>query len=158
MSGALWLWELPQSLLGLGLLAVQRARGRVHGVERTADGRRLVETEGIGISLGAFVFWSRADLFGRPFDVPLIRAHELGHTVQSRRLGWLYLPTVGIASSSRAVYALLWQRRHGRPWPRYFDAWPEDMADPHGGVRRGADGARHLPAGSPLDPDPLRGC
>lgn len=154
----LWTWELPQSLLGLGLYAVQRARSKVHATEPTADGRMLVESEGIGISLGAYVFWSRRDAFGHPFDVPLIRAHELGHTVQSRRLGWLYLPTVGIASSSRALFALAWQRRHGRPWPRYFDAWPESAADRHGGVRRDAAGKRELPGGSPLDPDPMMGC
>ncbi len=155
MSGSwiLWTWELPQSALGVALLGVQRLRGRVHGIERTRDGRRLVQTDGIGISLGAFVFWSRHDAFGHPFNVPLIRAHELGHTVQSRRLGWLYLPTVGIASSSRAVFALVWQWREGKPWPHYFDAWPERAADVHGGIGRGPDGRRMLPpSGSPLDP------
>ena len=145
----LWTWELPQSLLGLGLLGALRAGGRVRGVEHRADGRRMVESVALGISLGAFVFWSRADLFGQPFDVPLLRAHELGHTVQSRRLGWLYLPTVGLASSSRALYGLAWQRRHGRPWPRYFDAWPESAADWHGGIRRDARGRRVLVAPPP---------
>lgn len=149
----LWTWELPQTLLGAGLLAWLRLRGRVYAIERTADGRLLVETTGLGISLGGYVYWSRVDLFGNPFDVDLIRAHELGHTVQSRRLGWLYLPTVGIASSSRALYAMAWYRRHGRVWGHYFDAWPESAADHHGSIRRSATGRRTLPAGGcPLDP------
>lgn len=155
MRALLWTWELPQTLLGLGLLAVQRRRGKVHGVERLADGRRLVETEVLAISLGGYVFWSRTGLYDLPFQVDLVRAHELGHTVQSRRLGWLYLPTVGIASSSRALYSAWLQRRTGQPWLRYFDAWPEDAADRHGGILRDDRGNRYLPpAGSPLDPSP----
>ena len=113
----LWTWELPQTLLGLTLFAVQYCRGRVYQVERMTDGRRLIQTDAIGISLGGFVYWSRRDAFGNPFQVPLIRAHELGHTIQSRRLGWLYLPTVGIASVSRVAFSWLHLKRHGRPWP-----------------------------------------
>ena len=151
----LWTWELPQTLLGVGLYAVQRLRGRVFSVEQMPDGRRLIETTGLGISLGGFVYWSRRDAFGNPFQVRLIRAHELGHTVQSRRLGWLYLPTVGIASGSRALYAMAYFKRHRRVWGRYFDAWPESMADAHGGIHRDPHGRRVLPpGGSPLDPAP----
>lgn len=144
MGVLLWTWELPQSLLGLGLWGLLRLRGRVHGVELRPDGRRLVETVGLGVSLGACVFWARVDLFGRPFDVDLIRAHELGHTVQSRRLGPLYLPTVGVVSVSRALYSAWHQHRTGVPWPRYFDAWPESAADRHGGIERDGRGRRVL--------------
>jgi len=156
-TALLWTWELPQTLLGASLYGWLRLRGRVYAVEHLADGRRLIETTGLGISLGGYVYWSRADLFGNPFDVPLIRAHELGHCVQSRRLGWLYLPTVGIASSSRAMYAMAYFKRRGEVWGHYFDAWPESAADHHGGIRRNASGKRCLPPeGSPLDPAPLR--
>ncbi|MBO86811.1 MAG: hypothetical protein CL927_15780 [Deltaproteobacteria bacterium] len=150
-----WTWELPQTLLGAMLYAVQHMRGRMYAVERTRDGRCLVETTGIGISLGGYVYWSRKDAFGNPFDVRLIRAHELGHTVQSRALGWLYLPTVGVASGSRALFSMSYFKRYGRPWGRYFDAWPESAADAHGGIVRNAAGRRELPpGGSPLDPHP----
>jgi hypothetical protein len=153
MTVALWTWELPQTLVGATLKAVRRARGKVLHVEHLPDGRQLIETEGVAISLGGYVYWSRADRFGHPFEVDLIRAHELGHTVQSRRLGWLYLPLVGVASSSRALYAMRWQRTHGRPWPRYYDAWPESAADAHAGIYQDAQGERHLPPeGSPLVP------
>ncbi len=151
----LWTLELPQTLLGAALYGYLRARGKVFGTERTADGRRLVETTGLGISLGGFVYWSRVDAFGNPFTVPLIRAHELGHTVQSRRLGWLYLPTVGVASGSRALFAMAYYKRHGRVWGHYFDSWPESAADVHGGIYRDEAGRRRLPeGGSPLDPAP----
>ncbi|MCA9533331.1 MAG: hypothetical protein KC593_06630 [Myxococcales bacterium] len=152
MSLRLWTWELPQTLIGRALKAVRQERGKVLAVERMADGRELVETEGIAVSLGGYVFWSRTDRFGHPFEVDLIRAHELGHTVQSRRLGWLYLPVVGVVSSTRALYAQGWQHRHGRPWPRYYDAWPESAADAYGGIIRDERGQRRLPpTGSPLD-------
>lgn len=140
----LWTWEGPQSLLGLLLLGLLRAQGRVHGVERLADGRRLVEGEALGVSLGAYVFWARCDPFGDPFELDLLRAHELGHTVQSRRLGPLYLATVGVVSPSRALYAMAYRRRTGRGWDRYYDSWPEDAADRYGGIVRAANGRRVL--------------
>lgn len=140
----LWTWEAPQSLLGLALYGWLRARDRVQGVQRRPDGRRLVQTERWAISLGAFVFWARVGIDGRPLDPTLIQAHELGHTFQSRRLGPLYLLTVGIASPARALYAMGYYRRTGRAWPHYFDAWPEDEADRLGGIVRDAAGRRVL--------------
>ena len=140
----LYTWEIPQSLLGLLLLGWLRLRGRVLSVERRPDGRRLVETPGTAISLGAWVYWARFGIDGSRFDPALIRAHELGHTVQSRRLGPLYLLTVGIASPARAAYAWWFWRRTGRGWTRYYDAWPEDEADRLGGIVRDAAGRRVL--------------
>jgi hypothetical protein len=140
----LWTWEGPQSLLGLLLLGVMRARGQVRSIEHLPDGRQLVEGEALGVSLGAYVFWARCDPFGDPFELDLLRAHELGHTVQSRRLGPLYLPTVGVVSPSRALYAMAYRRRTGRGWARYYDSWPEAAADRHGGIVRQADGSRVL--------------
>lgn len=140
----LYTWELPQSLLGLALYALLRLRGGVLGIERRPDGRRLIETRGTAISLGAWVYWARFGLDGAPFERNLIRAHELGHTVQSRRHGPLYLLTVGLPSVSRAAYAWWFLRRTGRAWAHYFDAWPEDDADRLGGIRRDARGRRFL--------------
>ena len=99
-------------------------------------------------------------LFGDPFDLDLLRAHELGHTVQSRRLGPLYLPTVGIVSPTRALYAMAYRWRTGRGWARYYDRWPEDAADRYGGIVREADGRRVLrgPARVVAPPVPGQPC
>lgn len=82
--------------------------------------------------------------------------------MQSRRLGWLYLPTVGVASVSRVLYSRLFAWRRGRAWGGYYDAWPEDAADRHGGVWRDEAGRRRPPRrGDPralgLDPGADRG-
>jgi len=131
------LWELPQNLLGLGLWVLLRALGRVRG-EEWERGRRFIETERLGVSLGSFVFWC-------PDNHPVgarerwTRAHEFGHTVQSRAFGPLYLLIVGLPSVSRAAYSLWCLRRTGRPWAGYYDGWPEKQADRLGGVRRMRD-------------------
>lgn len=138
----LYTWELPQSLLGHLLLGWLRRRGRVLGEERRPDGRRLVETPATAVSLGAVVFWSRFGLDRSHPEARLNRAHELGHAVQSRRLGPLYLLTVGVASPARVAYGWWYLRRTGRGWTRYYDAWPEDEADRLGGVVRDPRGRR----------------
>lgn len=128
------LWEAPQSLLGLAMLATEAARKRVVDIE-VEDGRLLVESIGTGISLGHVVFWCREN--NRWHDLDLRnRAHELGHTKQSRMLGWLYLPMIGLPSISRAAYALVYREVTGRQWTRYYEGYPEKWADRLGGVCR----------------------
>jgi hypothetical protein len=152
-AARLWTWELPQSLLGLGLRLLLRIGGRERGAERRPDGRWLIENDNLGVSLGTYVYWPTGLRRHGPAACRLTRAHELGHTVQSRRLGWLYLPTVGLASVSRVAYSAVFSWRWGRAWRGYYDAWPEDAADRHGGVWRDAEGRRRPPPrGSPLDP------
>lgn len=131
-------WELPQTLLGHALLRLLRRRGLVLGEEPGPD-CLLVETRHIGVSLGEVVFWFRGDGVG-PDGRGWCAQHELGHREQSRVFGPLYLLIVGLPSASRAAYAAAHQRRTGRRWTRYFDAWPEDDADRRGGVPPRVDG------------------
>jgi hypothetical protein len=127
-------WEGPQTALGALVLAVEAARRRIVQVEVEA-GRLVVESKGTGISLGHIVFWSRENSRWHDLDLRN-RAHELGHTRQSRMLGWLYLPVVGLPSISRAAYALVYREVTGRQWSHYYDGYPENWADRLGGVRR----------------------
>ena len=129
-------WEAPQTLLGGALLAIEKLRGRVVKIERE-EGRLVVESRGTGISLGHVVFWCRENNRWHELD-ERNRAHELGHTKQSRMLGWLYLPLVGVPSISRAAYALLYREVTGKSWTHYYDGYPEDWADRLGGVTRDA--------------------
>src|SRR6185369_10455986 len=86
-------------------------------------------------SLGYFVFYSRGE--GRYFVLDeRIRDHEWGHSFQSRLLGPLYLPLVGVPSIARVLYAVVFREVTGRRWEGYFDAYPEDWADRLGGVVR----------------------
>lgn len=127
-------WEAPQTALGAVTLGVEAARKRIVEIE-VEDGRLIVESTGTGISLGHIVFWSRENTRWHDLD-ERNRAHEIGHTKQSRLLGWLYLPLVGLPSISRAAYALVFREVTGRPWTRYYQGYPENWADRLGGVTR----------------------
>ncbi len=129
----LMIWELPQNALGVSRLGLAFARGRVEGV-RFEDERVMVEmVEGAAISLGLFVLWTTTD---NPY-VPVgaeNRAHEYGHSIQSRMLGPLYLPVIGVPSTMRVAYAVAYRAMHGRRWDGYYRGFPEKWADELGGV------------------------
>ncbi len=134
------------------LLAWLHLRGTLLSVERLEGGRYLCQSRGIAISLGLFVFWARFGAHPLHESDRLIRAHELGHTVQSRRWSWLYIPTVGVCSVSRVFYSWYYARTHKRFWTGYFDGWPENEADLLGNIGRDGSGRRTLlPGGCPLD-------
>lgn len=121
----LYLWQLPQNLLGLALVAIYGAKRQTEVFSKWTsevfDVYVSARMRG-GISLGKYIIlgkWhTRNDVL-----------HEHGHQIQSRWLGWLYLPTVGLVSGLRAWLNLY------KPG-RYYDAWPENEADKLGGVTR----------------------
>lgn len=133
-TGLSLLWEAPQTALGVAILGVEAARKRIRNIE-VEGGRMVVESCGTGISLGHIVFWSRESSRWHELD-DRNRAHELGHTKQSRLFGPLYLPIIGIPSISRVIYALAYREITGREWTRYYDGYPEKWADRLGGVPR----------------------
>ena len=119
----LYLWQLPQNLLGLCLLALG------HDEAFNYKGARVYSCTWMkgGISLGRYIFLH----FPTSVDV----CHEYGHTRQSRILGPLYLPVVGLWSATRAAFNL-YHPGH------YFDSFPENWADRLGGVYIDIDGKR----------------
>jgi hypothetical protein len=128
------LWELPQNALGVLVLGAVKLGGQAREVSRD-QGRWFVRTESLGISLGLFVFWSRGG--NRWFRAdPLMKRHEHGHTFQSRRLGPLYLPLVGVPSVLRVLYAMTYRELTGRKWRGYYAGYPERGADRLGGITR----------------------
>lgn len=122
----LYMWQLPQNLLGLLLVGWYRMIDK--GTERLAvRGRRgevLYRTDRMpgGVSLGRYIIVRR--------NVPDTINHELGHSVQSVMTGWLYLLIIGLPS---AIHNL-WHRRH--PEADYYDFYAERWADRLGGVGR----------------------
>lgn len=132
-SAALALWELPQNVLGVVNLAALLARGGVAQMARER-GRLMVEITVDGaVSLGYFVFYSAKDNAYVPVG-PENKDHEYGHSVQSRMLGPLYLPLVGIPSVSRVGVAVMHRALTGKRWRGYYEGWPERQADELGGV------------------------
>jgi hypothetical protein len=128
-------WELPQNLVGSALLAIELVAGSVRQA-RWERRRLFVESTRTAVSLGLFVFWTRTENRWVAIDGNT-KAHEYGHSIQSRLMGPLYLALVGLPSSLRAAYALAHREITGRRWDGYFDGYPESWADRLGGVDRG---------------------
>jgi hypothetical protein len=133
LRGALlFLWELPQNILGLLVLGLERGAGTVKEIRIEHD-RMVIQSTRNAVSLGYFVFWSEG--VNRYFILDdLTREHEIGHSFQSRLLGPLYLPLVGVPSVLHVLYAMAYREVTGRRWTGYFDTYPESWADRLGGV------------------------
>jgi len=133
VKALLFMWELPQTLLGLMVYAILKNKHRIVRIEKEKH-RLYLETINTGVSLGLFIFWTPA---GNRFWYLKndCRMHEFGHARQSVRLGPLYLLIVGIPSLSRVFYRWLYRKFMGRNWQKYYFGFPENWADGLGGVR-----------------------
>lgn len=127
----LYFWQLPQNLLGLLFLLVLRKRRLVH----EQDGRRFYVARAMrgAISLGDYIIISENNSRRKP-----VYDHEFGHTVDSRKWGWLYLPVIGLCSG---LHCLLYDRATS-----YYDYWTERRANRFGGIE-GYAGEFEYPGG-----------
>lgn len=131
----LYVWQLPQNLLGALMFWWYRRNGKIF--RGTFRDIRVLYSDRMrgGLSLGEYVIlpfsagwlpecsWSK--------DVDNLHRHEWGHSWQSRLLGWLYLPFVGVQS---IAHAFLHDRHCGDR--EYHHFWTERWADSLGGVER----------------------
>lgn len=120
----LYLWQLPQNLLGLGLIALCKVR-RIP-FQKKGDIYILDSFWAGGVSLGCRIFIHKCDNSERSIQ------HERGHQKQSRMLGPLYLIIVGIPSAILCTLA----KYSPKISRKYFDHFPENWADKLGGVQR----------------------
>ena len=118
------IWQLPQDIVGGVIWLICRMRHR--NSHRYAE--RILTEWGLlsGLSLGHFIFVHTAS------DENLTR-HEYGHTLQSLRLGWLYLFIVGIPS---VLWASCFNGYRKRKKISYYSFYTERWADKLGGVVR----------------------
>ena len=128
----LFLWQLPQNLLGMILLTYQIVRKM--DISITYERNRWFIKGNLGVSLGFFIFWFPFAKGIDPSTYTCNKEHEFGHSRQSLIFGPLYLLVIGIPSASRALYARRYQTRKGRWWPRYYSGFPERWADSLGHV------------------------
>ena len=103
-------WELPQTLVGWLFSLARALVGRVERVDvlggiTFVSGR--ARSFGGGVSLGSFVdLWLWHTLTGRNESYVLcdqLCMHEFGHTADSQRFGWFYLPIIGLSSLLSAM-------------------------------------------------------
>ena len=123
LNAIMWLWQLPQNVVGLLLLAWFRPE--FHIDFRTVRIYYATEMRG-GVSLGHYVLLRDTYREGGG-DGEL---HEYGHSIQSRYLGPLYLLVVGIPS---ILWAVWWNSDRG---VSYYSFYTERWADKLGGVIR----------------------
>lgn len=129
----LFVWEIPQIMLGLLVWAIMKINHKIVKSEPEAH-RVFIETVNTGVSLGWIIFWTpKGNRFSHLQND--CRMHEYGHALQSVMLGPLYLPVVGIPSLARVLYGKWYRKRNGRRWENYFNAFPENWADKLGGVK-----------------------
>jgi hypothetical protein len=134
------IWELPQNILGF-ILAKLVWKNKLEPInnlglttlyylERTYAKKIYVVKKDYLKSLCSFSLGQRVILkSGSLKDTNTIKHECIGHSLQSRKYGWFYLPTVGIVSVIRNIYSRF-------KTIDYYAAWPENEADRLGGVVR----------------------
>ena len=98
-------WELPQTFVGWLYTVMWALAGQVDRVD-TIGGITFATKKGwpygMGVSLGTFVdLWAGSWMHGEGEAYILgnqICMHEFGHTADSQRFGWAYLPFIGLPS------------------------------------------------------------
>ena len=116
MKIILFLWQLPQNLLGLLVILFTRAKKSTWC---------YLTDKRLGVSLGKYIILYKGCLWE---DI----LHERGHQKQSLYLGWLYLPIIGLPS---VLGNLVW-RIFKLPYLDYYKQPWEKRADKLGGVVR----------------------
>ncbi len=118
----LFIWQLPQNIVGAAMWLYFKLMGDVEKIEAT---KWSVAYESAymsgGISLGSFCFLSQ-NLATEKESV----AHELkGHTVDSRIMGPFYLFIIGLPSLLNAMFSFT---------KCYFDFYTEVRSNRHAGL------------------------
>lgn len=123
----LYLWQLPQNLLGLLLVSFMPTSVPA---DFKGDWRRLPSAllffssrMNGAITFGRYVLMSEGSKYNT-------MAHERGHSIQSMILGPLYLIVIGIPS---ILWAAWWNEGRNRS---YYSFYTERWADRLGGVER----------------------
>lgn len=126
----LYLWCLPQNLLGLLLIAFYKPE-RMHTMENGNQIHFSTKMRG-GISLGKYSLVNighyRLDI-NESLKRDTVRHEAIGHAKQSLYLGWFYLLVIGLQSALHAVLCKC--KNHN-----YHDMWFEKWADKIAGVER----------------------
>lgn len=121
----LFIWQLPQNLLGF--LLSRKASFQMKVKNKIIYYKKFLNS---GVSLGQFIILD--DSIQSSKDWLNIIFHEIGHSKQSLYLGWLYLPVIGLPSFFRNIYARIFKKND--TW--YYSGFPENWADKLGNVNR----------------------
>lgn len=115
----LYVWQLPQNVLGLIALSIYKPK-RLHILD---DGTKIYYSSRYrgGLSLGKYTIVA-ATHYRNELEVTLhrdtVRHNAIGHSRQSKILGWLYLPAL---LCSMVVGAMFWYDKYSFGMERWAD-------------------------------------
>lgn len=130
----LYLWQLPQNLLGLLLVAVLRPE-KSYSLDNGSIVYFSKRMPG-GISLGKYSIvasYHFRESLEKTLKRDTVRHEAIGHAMQSRYLGWLYLIVIGLPS---IVWAALYGSVIKTSRNGYYRFYTERWADKLAGVNR----------------------
>ena len=135
----LYIWQLPQNLLGLAIIKL--CKGKLHFLKSEGDPHLswryyIIDSSLIkcSVALGKYII---APVKNK--DKETTMRHEWGHTKQSLMFGPLYLLVIGLPSVIRNRISV--RKKKPSSWyygyaPDMGTAYPEKWADKLGGVKR----------------------
>ena len=133
-EAAKYIWQLPQNLLGLILIAFYRPE-RKHVLENGVEVHYATRMKG-GISLGKYSIVNtshyRKDV-NESLKRDTVRHEAIGHVKQSLMFGPLYLLVIGLSS---VVWCSIYGRLVPYTYNGYYVFWTEKWADKLAGVKR----------------------
>ena len=130
----LYVWQLPQNLLGLLLVYIYKPQ-RVHILENGVEIHYSHKMQG-GISLGKYCLVHTShyrENVEHSLARNTVRHESLGHTKQSMMLGWLYLIVIGLPS---IVWATMYGRIIKESKNGYYKFYTERWCDTLAGIER----------------------
>lgn len=129
------IWEAPQKLIALIVILLWKAE-RVYNSNEI---RYYLWNESCGMSLSNFIFLPRSAFPVNQFEIVDSQwhldymNHEYGHTLQSQKLGPLYLLVIGIPSG---IWNKCFKKYREKNNVSYYSFYTESWADKLGGVKR----------------------
>lgn len=126
-------WELPQNAIG----ALVKKISRAEFYTTYQDANVYCWERYDGLSLGKYIFIPHHYKYTPPDNMhdSILRfiKHEYGHTIQSKYLGWFYLPIIALPS---LIWAGCFEWYRTKTGTSYYDFYTESSADRLGGVDR----------------------
>ncbi len=126
----LWIWQLPQNILGFFVLWTFGIRGLILKVSHEENWINVYYLKYMkkdnfsqGVSLGNFILIEKDEL-------KYSKEHEIGHSKQSQILGPLYLLVIGLPSFLWAFYYSFNTKLN------YYSFYTERWADKLAGIER----------------------
>lgn len=138
MSILLWIWQLPQNIVGFIITRFAFFICTYMYARDKAVKIYFMPFFNSGVSLGNYIILDNAHLYISECELDIVIGHEYGHQKQSVYLGPLYLIVIGIPSIIRNVYDRFIHKNKSYSYREkwYYTGYPENWADKLGGINR----------------------